>query len=353
MTESAYSSIRGAEISERSTELVLPSSAAAAALDEATIVDGASSRAAMSSVGVSGASTSGASLANSTPGGWRTSSLAGGIESRAETTIADDTGTPRTLRASLNGFDSPVAASPSEGTASLERARSEAGVDASAEAKTESTPEATTESELRSTSAERGQALPGDRGPRESAVGPSQRPSFWRRIALGRRSQALRAAQQESETTMTASAATVPGSEGRSSELRATPVVQRLVANRDAGRDDGALAARANEAVERRIVEPLLQALVSVEAKLERSHVDLVGRSDQVEQRLTQLWDIEEQLGGLGELQESVLHVTEQQRRLEAALVAQTRILRWLVGGIILSLAAAAFSVAFFLRVAR
>jgi hypothetical protein len=204
-----------------------------------------------------------------------------------------------------------------------------------------------------SMTAERGQALPGDRGPREGLNGNPQRPSFWRRIALGRRSQALRAAQQEGETTMTASAATIPGSEVRSSELRTTPIVQRLVANRDAGRDDGALAARANEAVERRIVEPLLQALVSVEAKLERSHVDLVGRSDQVEQRLTQLWDIEEQLGALGELQESVLHVTEQRRRLEAALVAQTRILRWLVGGIILSLAAAAFSVAFFLRVAR
>ncbi|MEZ4281573.1 MAG: hypothetical protein R3F21_18360 [Myxococcota bacterium] len=88
-----------------------------------------------------------------------------------------------------------------------------------------------------------------------------------------------------------------------------------------------------------------------MEAKLERSHVDLVGRSDQVEQRLTQLWDIEEQLGALGELQENVLQVTEQQRRLESALVAQTRILRWLVGGIILSLALAAFAVAFFLRV--
>ncbi|MBK7950785.1 MAG: hypothetical protein IPK00_19015 [Deltaproteobacteria bacterium] len=249
----------------------------------------------------------------------------------------------------MNDYDSPIAASPSEGTASLERGRTEATFDA----KAQSAADAVTEPERRPIEADRGQALPGDRGPREGAVGHPQRPSFWRRIALGRRSQALRAAQQEGETTMTASAATVPGSEGRSSELRTTPVVQRLVANRDAGRDDNALAARANEAVERRIVEPLLQALVSVEAKLERSHVDLVGRSDQVEQRLTQLWDIEEQLGGLGELQESVLHVTEQQRRLEAALVAQTRILRWLVGGIILSLAVAAFSVAFFLRVAR
>lgn len=118
-----------------------------------------------------------------------------------------------------------------------------------------------------------------------------------------------------------------------------------------ATRDSNDSLARANAAVERRIVEPLLQALVSVEAKLERSHVDLVGRSDQVEQRLTQLWDIEEQLGALGELQENVLQVTEQQRRLESALVAQTRILRWLVGGIILSLALAAFAVAFFLRV--
>ena len=70
-------------------------------------------------------------------------------------------------------------------------------------------------------------------------------------------------------------------------------------------------------AIEQRIVEPMLQALVSVEAKLERSHIDLTKRSDQVEQRLTQLWDIEERLGALPELQESLLRVSEQQRRLE------------------------------------
>lgn len=364
MTESAYSSIRGAEISERSTELVLPSSAAAAALDDSPIVEDASSRANFSGAANANASfnppsnaasntasntASNAAPSSATTGGWRTAGLAGGTGASTEPGSDDDARHLREPRAGMHGYDSPIAASPSEGTASLERGRTEATFDA----KPQSASIDATESEQRPIEADRGQALPGDRGPREGAVGHPQRPSFWRRIALGRRSQALRAAQQEGETTMTASAATVPGSEGRSSELRTTPVVQRLVANRDAGRDDNALAARANEAVERRIVEPLLQALVSVEAKLERSHVDLVGRSDQVEQRLTQLWDIEEQLGGLGELQESVLHVTEQQRRLEAALVAQTRILRWLVGGIILSLAVAAFSVAFFLRVAR
>lgn len=98
--------------------------------------------------------------------------------------------------------------------------------------------------------------------------------------------------------------------------------------------------------MENRIVEPLLQALVSVEAKLERSHTELVGRSDQVEQRLTQLWDIEEQLGVLGELQESLLQVSEQQRRLESAIVSQTQTVRWLVGAVFFSLAAAAFVVA-------
>jgi hypothetical protein len=107
---------------------------------------------------------------------------------------------------------------------------------------------------------------------------------------------------------------------------------------------------RDSRAIEMRIVEPLLQALVSVEAKLERSHTELVGRSDQVEQRLTQLWDIEEQLGTLGELQESLRGVSEQQRRLESAVVNQTQTLRWLVGGVFVSLAAAAFLVAAILR---
>jgi len=98
--------------------------------------------------------------------------------------------------------------------------------------------------------------------------------------------------------------------------------------------------------IEMRIVEPMLQALVSVESKLERSHLDLMGRSDQVEQRLTQLWDIEEQLGTLGEIQESLLTVTEQQRRLERTIESQNRTLRWMVAAIFFSLAAAAFVVA-------
>ncbi len=105
-----------------------------------------------------------------------------------------------------------------------------------------------------------------------------------------------------------------------------------------------------NDSIERRIVEPMLQALVSVEAKLERSHIELVGRSDQVEQRLTQLWDIEEQLGTLGELQESLLQISEQQRRLESALVGQNRTLRWLIGAVLFSIASAAFIVAAVLR---
>jgi hypothetical protein len=100
------------------------------------------------------------------------------------------------------------------------------------------------------------------------------------------------------------------------------------------------------DSIEKRIVEPMLQALVSVESKLERSHVDLVGRSEQVEHRLSQLWDIEEQLGTLGELQDSLLQVSEQQRRLESAIVNQNKTLRWMVGAVFLSLAVAAFVVA-------
>jgi hypothetical protein len=107
---------------------------------------------------------------------------------------------------------------------------------------------------------------------------------------------------------------------------------------------------QATDSIEKRIVEPMLQALVSVESKLERSHIDLVGRSEQVEQRLSQLWDIEEQLGALGELQESLHRVSEQQRRLESAIVNQNKTLRWLVGAVFFSLAVAAFVVAALLQ---
>ncbi len=287
MTESAYSSVHGAEISERSTELVLPSSAAAATRGEP--VDGADARDPLDA------------------GSWLSAPLDSGA---ALTPPSPDS----LLVSALTPLTPP---SPDPNPAEIAR----------------------------------GQALPGDRGPRD-LNGGSQRPSFWRRIALGRRTQSLRTAQHETELQMqqTASPAFARGSDPRASESRVIPA--RIDERSPAEREAAELAARSTQAVERRIVEPLLQALVSVEAKLERSHVDLVGRSDQVEQRLTQLWDIEEQLGALGELQESLLHVTEQQRRLESALVAQTRILRWLVGGIILSLAVASFAVAFFLRVA-
>ena len=194
-----------------------------------------------------------------------------------------------------------------------------------------------------------GRPLPGDRGPR-SARSQEARPSFWRRIALGRRG-----------TTTNANAAAAPASDSPSaSAARATPaavdksprasLAQRVregVSNVPAPRRPDALDA---QAVETRIVEPMLQALVSVEAKLERSHTELVGRSDQVEQRLTQLWDIEEQLGQLNELQVSLRQVSEQQRRLESAVVAQTTTLRWLVGAVFFSLAAAAFTVALLVR---
>lgn len=305
MTESAYSSIHGAEISERSTELVLPSSPAASThgdLDEA----GAATADFSSYSSYIERGPERGSEKESETGSWRAAPPA----HSAEFTQASETG-------------DPVASQP-------------------------------------------GFALPGDRGPRNAhrdslrdslreQEGGSHRPSFWRRIALGRRSQALRTTQLDDAAdphqpgeSVHAFGASGTGLAGHEMEIAPTRGNDRALAPRDTNE---MIAARASAAAERRIVEPLLQALVSVEAKLERSHVDLVGRSDQVEQRLTQLWDIEEQLGALGELQESVLQVTEQQRRLEAALVAQTRILRWLVGGIILSLAVAAFSVAFFLRV--
>jgi hypothetical protein len=186
------------------------------------------------------------------------------------------------------------------------------------------------DSDVEERSGSRGFALPGDRGPRQHE-GEGQRPSFWRRIALGRRTAEADPIPQRSASRTTESRVVAPES-------------KREVERKQA-------AAIANiDSVERRIVEPMLQALVSVEAKLERSHSELVGRSDQVEQRLTGLWDIEEQLGTLSELQESLLQVSEQQRRLESAVVSQTRTLRWLIGAVFVSLAAAAFVVAAILR---
>ena len=173
---------------------------------------------------------------------------------------------------------------------------------------------------------QRGIALPGDRG-RHSQSDPKQRPSFWRRIAIGRRG-----SKTHDETADEAALLNPPGPKTSNAPLARSA--------RPATADS----------IEKRIVEPMLQALVSVESKLERSHIDLVGRSDQVEQRLSQLWDIEEQLGALGELQESLLQVSEQQRRLESAIVGQNKTLRWLVGAVFFSLAAAAFVVAAVLR---
>jgi len=167
---------------------------------------------------------------------------------------------------------------------------------------------------------QRGIALPGDRG-RKAQDDSQQRPSFWRRIALGRRG------------TKT------PGDTQIMNQPKAASTAALV-------RPTRSTSPQTTESIEKRIVEPMLQALASVESKLERSHVDLAGRSEQVEQRLSQLWDIEEQLGALGELQESLLQVSEQQRRLESAIVSQNTTLRWLVGAVFFSLAVAAFVVA-------
>jgi hypothetical protein len=244
MAESAYSGTRGAEISERSTELVLPG------------------------------------------------------------TPSPETHEP--VRERKTGVSKPEVTSrrDSDGRQTVAR-------DAAVATAGRTTPETPTPPE------QRGIALPGDRG-RENQGAPKQRPSFWRRIALGRRETKTRGDSQLMNQRNPIAMAT-----------RANPVPPQTV-----------------DSIEKRIVMPMLQALVSVESKLERSHIDLVGRSEQVEQRLSQLWDIEEQLGTLGELQESLLQVSEQQRRLESAIVGQNRTLRWLVGAVFLSLAVAAFVVA-------
>jgi hypothetical protein len=189
----------------------------------------------------------------------------------------------------------------------------------------------TSASEIGKTPEQRGLSLPGDRG-RVSPAVPKQRPSFWRRIALGRRA------------PKTPDAATA-----QPSDVSDAPIPQNSAPVKTAHAIQPSERPTA-DSIEKRVVEPMLQALVSVESKLERSHVELIGRSDQVEQRLTQLWDIEEQLGALGELQESLLQISEQQRRLESAFATQNKTLNWLVGAILFSLATAAFFVAAVLR---
>jgi len=252
MAESANSMTRGTEISERSTELVLPG------------IDSPEERVPLRGreIGVNG--------------------------SEASTRGSTENGRPR------------------------ERERTAAGEFISQAARAASS---TTQPSAASPPP-RGVALPGDRSSR-SHEAPEQRPSFWRRIALGRRGQA----------------------EPSSEETPAPRIASSVAVTQSTAVPSAA-------SIEMRIVEPMLQALVSVESKLERSHLDLMGRSDQVEQRLTQLWDIEEQLGTLGEIQESLLTVTEQQRRLERTIESQNRTLRWMVAAIFFSLAAAAFVVA-------
>jgi hypothetical protein len=253
MAESAFPGTRGAEISERSTELVLPGTISPAIRERNTGV------------------------------------------SKPEPTTHRESDVRRSVASDANA-------------AAVGNAPNKA---ASAVPPTSTPPE------------QRGIALPGDRG-RETHNDTKQRPSFWRRIALGRR-----ATKTPDETRLmnqtnpaSISALTRPTQQTRSTQRQTT------------------------DSIEKRIVEPMLQALVSVESKLERSHIDLVGRSEQVEQRLSQLWDIEEQNGALGELQESLHRVSEQQRRLESAIVNQNKTLRWLVGAVFFSLAVAAFVVA-------
>lgn len=268
MAESAYSTARGTEISERSTELVLPVAAA----------------------------------------------------SRTHEPARDEPECERKIRVSEPEATQRTAIDGSGSVATGERAPLP--------------PES------------RGVALPGDRGPRKPDPA-NQRPSFWRRISLGRRHS--RNPEASARSTLPETNPMSDPMQGGGTLANASPAGS-AVASTARVTGTGPLPSVTADSIERRIVEPMLQALVSVESKLERSHVELVGRSDQVEQRLTQLWDIEEQLGTLGELQESLLRVSEQQRRLESAILSQNRTLRWLVGAVFLSLAAATFVVVAVLR---
>lgn len=322
---------RGAEISERSTDFVLP--------------DDSEPR----SEQTAGASRSAAAPSERKPerkfrvseSDMTTASLARGLEPDPHTPETKPATGEASIAAGLTNADAPTD-SILETQRNASKARAATGT--TGNGAPAETPAGTAEQQA--AAAGRGVALPGDRGPRSGAA-EGQRPSFWRRIALGRRATPV-SPRSDAAPQKPAPAATPPQATTTEVVNPERPTLAERAINAVApapAREPVDLAA-----LEGVIVEPMLQALVSVEAKLERSHVELVGRSDQVEQRLTQLWDIEEQLGTLSELQESLLQVTEQQRRLETAVVSQTRTLRWLVGAVFFSLAVAAFVVAAVLR---
>ena len=307
MAETMVSSPRRAEISERSSELMLPGESQSA---------------------------------------WKAINLRANGRTEREFDVSES----EITATGLSGADAPQANYATAGARSLDAPvsplTSPSDLPSASSSSGEPAP-ASTSAPSNETASARGRALPGDRGPRNPAT-PRQRPSFWRRIALGRRSNDVAPAQPDPRTLASSGKPDVAATNTAAAPSLATrarnavaPVIKSTPA---------APVQADTSAIENRIVEPLLQALVSVEAKLERSHGELVGRSDQVEQRLTQLWDIEEQLGTLSELQESLQLVSEQQQRLELAVVTQTKTLRWLVGAVFFSLAAATFVVAAVLR---
>jgi hypothetical protein len=97
--------------------------------------------------------------------------------------------------------------------------------------------------------------------------------------------------------------------------------------------------------VEMRVVEQILQSLASVEGKLERSHVDLMARSDEIERRLIILWELEEQLESIQQRQDSFLEAMERQHLIESAILSQhRRTLRYCAAAVFFTLGAAAGS---------
>ena len=98
--------------------------------------------------------------------------------------------------------------------------------------------------------------------------------------------------------------------------------------------------------VEKRVVEQILQSLASVEGKLERSHVDLMARSDEIERRLIILWDLEERMESIQQQQGSFLKAMERQHLMESAILSQhRRTLRYAAAVVFFALGAAAGSI--------
>jgi len=147
----------------------------------------------------------------------------------------------------------------------------------------------------------------------ESSVAATHKPSFWQRIGIDR---------------------------GRSSSAdEATPVEAR---------GDGTFP-NPIRALEQRLVAPMLESLAGVEAKLERSHRDVLERCDVLENDLAGLIDETAREARSATPPDPIEEIRRVERRLEDSIQTQTRTLRLLIGIVFFAFGAGASAVLLFL----